>query len=391
MPALAQGLASLRTLTRQLLPRSPWKKRKPPKRPPRDVKPPLGKLDWREDCQHLCRVRLENVVHVTQPLVLTTQVARSGGTLLSQLLDMHPQCHAHPYELYIGYPHKENWPSIRLEDKPEVWFQTLYEEPAFRAFREGYCKQPNATDQDRDLFPFLFLPSLQKAIFEQMAAATRIGSVRDVLNCYFTSYFNAWIDNRNLAAPWQGGDAGVQKKWVTAFVPRLIMDPANLDQFFAAYPDGRLISIVRDPRSWYVSFRVHKQSKKSSYNDMDKALSQWIASAESIAHLKAKYGDKVRVLRFDDLLGQTEGVVRELAAWLGIEFTASLLTPTFNGFPIKANSSFKVQSYGVSKEPVERWKRILTPEEIAHIDGKTAELFERVQALAQRPKEAAAA
>lgn len=381
----------LKSLARQILPARAFKKRKPPKRASSDVKPPLGQLDWREDCQHLCKVRLENVVPITEPMVLTTQVARSGGTLLSQLLDMHPQCHTHPYELYIGYPHKENWPVIKLDDKPEVWFKTLYEEPAFRAFREGYSKQPNATDEERDLFPFLFLPSLQKDIFEKCVATTKITSVRDVLNCYFTSYFNAWIDNRNLSAPWQGGDAGVKKKWVTAFVPRMIMEPANLDQFFSTYPDGRLISIVRNPKSWYVSFRVHKQSKKSSYNDIDKALSQWIASAESIALLKAKYGEKVRVLRFDDLLGNTEGVVRGVAGWLGIDFTPSLLTPTFNGFPIKANSSFKVQSYGVSKEPMERWKKILTPEEIAQIDQKTAALFERVQALTHRPDQAAVA
>jgi hypothetical protein len=378
MPALD----SLKTIARQIL--GTRKKKKPPKKPPNDIKLPPGKLDWAEDCAHLRKVRLENVVQVTEPLVLTTQVARSGGTLLSQLLDMHPQLHAHPYELYIGFPHKEDWPPIRLEDGPEVWFQKLYEEPAFRAFREGYSKQPNAADNEIDLFPFLFLPSLQKAIFDQAVAASPPRTVRDVFNCYFTSYFNAWIDNRNF-------HKDVVKKYVAAFVPRMIMDPANLDQFFNVYPDGRLISIVRNPKGWYVSFRVHKQTKKTSYNDIDKALSQWIASAESIALLKAKYGERVRVLRFDDLLGNTPGVVRSLAEWLGIEFTPSMLTPTFNGFPIKANSSFKVQSYGVSQEPVERWKKILTADEIGRIDGLTAELFERVQALAHRPPQSAAA
>jgi len=357
---------------------------KPPKRANNDIKHRLPRLSWTNECAHLRKVRLNNVVAVREPLVLISQVARSGGTLLSQLLDMHPELHAHPYELYIGYPHKEDWPPIRLEDSPDRWFEILYEEPAFQAFFHGYSKQPHADEEERELFPFLFLPSLQKAIFDQEVARVRPTSVRQVLNCYFTSYFNAWLDNRNF-------HKDIVKKYVSAFVPRMVMNPTNMDQFFAAYPDGRLISIIRDPRGWYVSFRVHKSNKKTRYNDIDKSLSQWIASAEAILSLKARYQERMRVLRFDDLLGNTAGVMRDLAAWLGIEFTPSLLMPTFNGFPIRPNSSFKGQGYGVSQEPVERWRKHLTPEEIAYIDQKTGDLFHRCQELASRPTSAAAA
>ena len=41
-------------------------------------------------------------------------------------------------------------------------------------------------------------------------------SERDVLDCYFTSYFNAWLDNHNLYTG--------PKKVVTGFVPRLSLD-----------------------------------------------------------------------------------------------------------------------------------------------------------------------
>ncbi|MCS6975629.1 MAG: sulfotransferase [Gemmatales bacterium] len=374
MKKLVEGIRSLWTLPTR--PRTGTAK---------EVKRRLPRLDWAAECAHLRRVRLENIVPVREPLVLISQVPRSGGTLLSQLLDMHPELHAHPYELFIGCPCKEDWPVIRLEDGPAKWFETLYEEPAFRAFFHGYSKQRHAEEEERDLFPFLFLPSLQKAIFEKVVAEIKPTTVRQVLDCYFTSYFNAWIDNRNF-------HKDIAKKYVSAFVPRMLMNTANVDQFFHAYPDGRLISIIRDPRGWYLSFRVHRLNKnKSRYAEMDTALSQWIASAEAAIDLKARYGDRMRVLRFDDLLGNTAGVMRDLAAWLGIQFTDSLLVPTFNGFPIRANSSFKVQGYGVSQEPVERWKKHLTADEIAYIEQKTDDLFHRAQELACRPSSAAAA
>lgn len=358
---------------------------KPGKKAKGDTKPPLPRLDWTADCAHLRRVRLDHIVPVREPLVLISQVPRSGGTLLSQLFDMHPGLHAHPYELFIGYPRKEDWPLIRMEDGAAKWFETLYEEPAFRAFLHGYSKQRHAEQEERDLFPFLFMPSLQKAIFEKIVSETNPKDPRQVLNCYFTSYFNAWLDNRNL-------HKDLVKKYVTAFVPRMVMNPANIDQFFQTYPDGRLISIIRDPRGWYLSFRVHRVNKnKTQYADLDTALSQWIASAEAVIALKGRYGDRMRVLRFDDLVSNTAGVMRELAAWLGIEFTPSLLMPTFNGFPIRSNSSFKVKGYGVSQEPVDRWRTHLTADEIAYINQKTGDLFQRSQELASRPMTAAAA
>ena len=66
----------------------------------------LPRLEWvdgisRADARQLCRMRLRHLRPVTEPLVLISQVQRSGGTLLSQLFDMHPQCHAHPDELAV--------------------------------------------------------------------------------------------------------------------------------------------------------------------------------------------------------------------------------------------------------------------------------------------------
>ena len=46
------------------------------------------------------------------PLVLISQISRSGGTWLSQLFDHHPQVWTHPLELRFGQSRKSDWPEL---------------------------------------------------------------------------------------------------------------------------------------------------------------------------------------------------------------------------------------------------------------------------------------
>ena len=88
------------------------------------ARPLWEQLDELDEYRQLGRLRTDHVVPVREPMVLVSQIQRSGGTLLSRLFDGHPACHAHPYELKIG--HKARWPKLEL-DAPESWFAALYE------------------------------------------------------------------------------------------------------------------------------------------------------------------------------------------------------------------------------------------------------------------------
>jgi len=59
-------------------------------------------------------------------------------------------------------------------------------------------------------FPFLFLPRLHREIFIKSVRTRKISSQRDILNCYMTSYFDAWLDYRGIYE---------NKKYVAGFVP----------------------------------------------------------------------------------------------------------------------------------------------------------------------------
>ncbi len=313
----------------------------------------------------LYQMRLKHIIKIDQPMVLISQIQRSGGSLLSQLFDGHHECHTHPHELYIGYPNKFNWPELKLSDNPEIWFRNLFEKPTIKFSREGYTKYSRGLDANSDVFPFLFLPRLQRNIFISSVTITDIKSQRDIINCYMTSYFNAWLDNQQLYG---------SKKYVVAFTPRVNMYQKSLERFFVDYPDGKLVSIIREPKNWYVSANRHSPK---TYKDVKKSVQLWEASAKMMLTSKKRYKDKVYLLSFDNLIQDTETTMRLLAKFLGLEFNDVLLTPTFNGFKIKADSVFKVKQYGVINDPLFRYKN-LSDDKVEFINNQTSDLYEKV-------------
>jgi Sulfotransferase family len=274
------------------------------------------------------------LVPVQEPLVLISQVQRSGGTLLSQLFDGHPEVHAHPGELHIG-PGKSHWPDISFDETPEQWFDRLFERITLEFVDEGYSKTTaGARDAGTfDVFPFRFDPERQREIFlgEAREAATR----RDVLDAYMTSYFNAWLDNANLRTG--------PKRVLTAFAARLAMNKSDLAAYFGDYAEGTLVTIVREPRAWFDSTRRYQEG----HEDVARAMSTWSRSTRSSLRARERYGDRVLIVSFEQLVLETEAMMRSLAQQLGLTFTDELLVPTFNGQPIRADSSRPVYGYGV--------------------------------------------
>jgi hypothetical protein len=300
------------------------------------------------------------LVSVQEPLVLISQVQRSGGTLLSQLFDSHPECHAHPAELQLG-PNKSRWPTLEPHDPPEAWFDSLFERKTLEFAEQGYTKTtPGARAAGTfDVFPFRFDPELQRSIFVEHASPGP--TQRTILDAYMTSYFNAWLDNGNLHTG--------QKRVVTAFAAALALHRRDLAAFFRDYPDGTLITIVREPRGWFQSSRRYK----ARYENVQRAIKTWRRSTRSSLEACERYGDRAILVSFEHLVEKTEPLMRRLAARLGLTFSDELLVPTFNGYPIRAASSGPVHEYGVLREPARRPE--LDAETDAEITRATDELY----------------
>jgi len=337
--------------------------------------------------ERLVTIRRENLIDADQPMVLIAQAPRSGGTLLSQLVDGHPELHAHPGELKLG----PAWPSLDLADSPQAMWKSLQPKNLFHAFRDGYSKDRPAQKlghhEQLQQFPFMLPPSLYRDLFLDIAAERTIESQRDALDVHFTALFNAWLDNQNLY--------GGPKRWIAAFRGRL-RTPENLAKFFQDYPEGRHITCVREPRAKLASKLVYvagrggegaadadpdtddPDAEEQEAGDLPRRIRSWRSATELQIQTKERYGDQVFLLTFENLVTETERTMRAMAEWLEIEFDPILTQPTFNRFPIKANSSYKVGGHGVRREPLENWRSVFSEEEAKTIEDETRDLRERV-------------
>jgi hypothetical protein len=326
------------------------------------------------DLERALRPRRENVVPVDQPLAVICQAQRSGGTLLARLFDGHRQCHAHPHELQIGDRRPHVWPSLALDEDPEAWFAKLKEPYLITLFRKGRRTVPMKApgEKSKGSYPFLLPPPFQRQIFlQEVERRSPITSERQILDAYMTSLFNAWLDNQNLR--------GAEKRWVVAFSPRRAWGDRR-EKLFELYPDGRLVSILRDPLSWFTSAQGRDPEA-----DPEALLELWVRSAHEMIEAKDRYGDRVYILRFDELVRDTDKTMRGLAAFLQIEYDPVLAEPTFNGYPVGANSSYKVSTTGVVSDPVERYKELLSDEQRDRILGECRELHEEALRLVETP------
>ena len=317
-----------------------------------------------EDVERLLASRMEHVRAIQQPLVLISQIQRSGGTLLNTLLDGHPQLYSHPHELQIGYPTKYDWPELDLSEDADVWLEALTEPPIAQLFRQGYKKAPRAINERIEVLPFAIVPSLIEEMFRRVCEERAPGSSREILDRYFTAFFNAWIDNQGLREH--------PKRWITAFGPRLAWGQSRR-RFQGDYPDGRLIAVLRDPRGWYASARVHQRQ----YEGLDAAAELWTQSTDEMLTAKRENPDEVLIVAYEHLTLKPRRTMKAVARWLGIDWDPILEIPTFNRLPVPPNSSHEVLAPQIQADQAHRWKALLGPETVREVEHHLLDSYQR--------------
>jgi Sulfotransferase family len=325
------------------------------------------------DLDRLLESRWEGLVIVDEPLVLVSQVQRSGGTLLNTLLDGHPELHVYPYELRGGHSteDKARWPLVDLDRAPGVWLEAVGSPGLVDQFEEGYQKKFPATDGIEALptLPFTIVPSLVEGLFRRLCAERPPDTQREVHDHYLTAVFNAWLDNQGLRTR--------PKRWVTGLTPRAAW-AGSRERFFATYPDGRVIGCLRDPRAWWAS----ASRFWSRYADFEATFPLWERGALELAAAKRERPGQVFVVTYEAVVHDPTRAMRALADWLGIAFDPILLCPTFNRLPTVPNSSFAMGGTGIRDESLERWRQVLDRREIAAIEDRALALDAEIRALA---------
>jgi hypothetical protein len=96
---------------------------------------------------------------------------------------------------------------------------------------------------------------------------------------------------------------------------------------------------------------------------------------------KERWKDKVVIVKFEDLVTKTKSVMRYLAGFLEIQFDDILVLPTFNKYPINANTSFDSEKAAILTTTLSRY-RTLSSEQLELIDEITKDQYQKLMDVA---------
>jgi len=262
---------------------------------------------------------------------------------MTGLLDHHSKLLTFPGELYLDPASETRWPRIRLERLSTVRaFGFLSSATAHHILRyttNGYDRYSYAAPGIHRT-PFKLSLGVQYSLFERQLTIAGQFSRRDVLDAFFSSLFTA------LRTP---ATHFGEKNFIVAHAKRLNW-VSEASRFFADYPDGFMISNVRQPADWYASARQHN---RSVYGEWRTAERLWKKSTHSTILAKQMWPNRVIVVPFERLVKAPEQTMARIAHHLGIEFEPVLTMPSFSGVPIDSNSSFHPR-FGLDQETLHR-------------------------------------
>lgn len=290
------------------------------------------------------------------PPVFVVGPSRSGTTLLRSILNLHPLVGVATETHYFDdlRPRLEA-PAAELtpEDRRRCvdYFLPLFDQPY------GHGGDPSAS------------PVSAERLLEVAAAA---GGSADAV-------FEAFC--RVEAGLAQGaGPTPVDGRWGEK-TPRHVF---RVDDMFEAFPDARVLAIVRDPRAVVASYAAWWSDGPDEELGPDRreALQEEIRRAQRSFHpviaatlcrgavhaaeeaLRTHGADRVRIVRYEDLTAEPERTVREICSWLGIDFASPMLEAPL------VNSSFSPgkEAAGVRRDTAERWRSVLGPAQIRSVE-----------------------
>jgi hypothetical protein len=166
---------------------------------------------------------------------------------------------------------------------------------------------------------------------------------------------------RALAAT-LGRDPAAARWWVEK-TPRHFECAARL---LRTGPRCRLVFLLRDPRAVYAA-RSRREMKRHLPVSAFGIPHVWNKAALTARSLQSS--PRVLLLRFEDLVTRPEETLRPLCAFLDIPFLPALLQPSKLGNPWTGNSAAGAPLRGIDPAPATRWRSVLQPAETAWVES----------------------
>ena len=273
--------------------------------------------------------------------------AKSGTTLLVALLDGHPQLLVFPQDTaYFPTALTKYGPGGRRAQfdylTQHSWARGLF--GYARARKANYANFPQQA----------FLDLFERTAFDPA------NKERDLLVLLFEAYaelFHIPLDRI--------------QRWVEK-------TPANrnyVPQIFARFPCAKLLVTMRDPRA-LLAAQIHLEEKrKTGRFSTYYVMAHWLQTARLTQKVRAGEVPGM-VVSYEELVRNPDATMKEVCQYLEINFDPQIvLKPTKAGRDWAGNSSAGIGFSEISTEPVTRWERELSEDEIGWVEWHCRDLM----------------
>ena len=269
---------------------------------------------------------------------------RSGTTLFIALLENHPELLVYPTDsgfFYAFYPIFED-SKYSSDEKIEQIVQVCIKN----------LKDIINDSFQKDIHKGRFSIRSFANDFRKLAGNTKCTS-RDLLISLISAY------KKNYGYPAE------PLRWVEKTTSSEIYAAEALKWF----PDAKFIHVLRDPRDnwaslksgWDVLFKYHNDTLGRLMHSM---IERGKFGFELAVKNQKRFGKKkYKVIRYEDLVGDSRAVMEDVCSFLNISFSDTILTPTVMGEAWKGNNYSKTSFKGASADNVNRWKERITEQE----------------------------
>ena len=274
--------------------------------------------------------------------------AKSGTTLLASLLDGHPELLVLPQE--TAY-----FPTVLTkygERGRRAQFDYLTRQSFSRVLFGG---EPRWREHEYTGFPQQkFLEAFRRVAFDPANAE------RDLLALMAESYaatFDIPLDRVN--------------RWIEK-------TPANrnhIPAILARFPDTKLLVTVRDPRAILAAQITLEETRKTRRFSVYYVIAHWRAAAKLATRVRDGEISGL-VIPYEQLVGDPSGWMQRVCDYLEVGFQpGTVLKPTKVGRFWSGNSAVGLDFSQISTEPVSRWERQLSDDEIGWVEWHCRDLM----------------
>jgi hypothetical protein len=139
------------------------------------------------------------------------------------------------------------------------------------------------------------------------------------------------------------------------------------DHVFRAFPDARVVQMVRDPRDRYASVRYRNGRQLSRVGP---ATGRWLRSARAATRGCKRYPGRYLIVRYEDVVRDPEATMRRVCAFVDLPFAVGMLgmeaVPEIRDSG--GNSSFgDMEPRAISNRAIGRFRSVLPARDVAFI------------------------